>query len=128
MHWASPPNGEDISHLLAYENKIPRIVLMDYIKNILAFHTGLYLLRLFQIVSDLVTRGERHPNCVDCMNKRGFKLNENCSFRPQIVVDMGESYQTRMAELARRQYNSHIEQLNIMLGPLNIKKAPRILE
>jgi hypothetical protein len=115
--------GEDISHILAYENKIPRVVLMDYIKNILAFHTGLYVLRLFQIVPDLVASGQRHPNCVDCMNKRGFNLNENCAFRPQIVADMGESYQTRMAELARRQYNLHIEQLNTYVkAHLTLKK------
>lgn len=105
--------GEDIARLLAYAGKVPRLVLIDYIKSVLALHTGLYLLRIYQIVPDLVKREGRHPVCKECpVQAGGIEGFEQCAFPVSVVADMGESYTNHMAELARQQYNDHIEQLN----------------
>lgn len=116
--------GDDIARLLAYANKIPRLVLIDYIKNVLALHMGIYLLRLFQLVPDLVARGQRHPSCTNCpVSAKSSGLFDGCAFHVHALADMGESYQTHMAQLAREQYNTHVEQLNrYVKSHLTLKK------
>jgi len=105
--------GDDIARLLAYQHDIPRLVLIGYIKNVMALHIGIYILRLFQIVPDLVKRGAFHPTCRDCpVRINNEKLFDTCAFPVQIIADMGEDYRTHMAELARQQFNTHREQLN----------------
>jgi len=105
--------GDDIDHLLAYQDKVPRLVLIGYIKNILSLHVGIYMLRLFQIVPDMVVRGTTHPTCRDCpVQVENPELFEACSFPVHILTDMGEDYHSHMAELARQQFNVHVEQLN----------------
>jgi hypothetical protein len=116
--------GDDIARLLAYSGKVPRLVLIDYIKSVLSLHTGLYLLRLYQIVPDLVKNGVKNHICKDCPvqahNSDGFA---KCAFPVNLVTDMGENYRSHMAELARQQYNEHIEQLNSYVkAHLTIKK------
>ena len=55
--------AEDILRLLAYQSFIPRSVMVDYIKILLAFHLALYHLRLFKLLPDLVRRqGARVPD------------------------------------------------------------------
>ena len=106
--------GDDIARLLAYKNVVPRLVLINYIKNIMALHIGIYVLRLFQIVPDLIHRGEFHPNCRECpVQAKEAGLFQACSFPVHILTDMGENYRTHMAELARQQYNRHSEQMNL---------------
>ena len=96
--------GDDIARLLAYSSKVPRLVLIDYIKSVLALHTGIYLLRLYQIVPNLVMHGVKNEVCKDCPvqahNSDGFT---KCAFPVNIVADMGENYRSHMAELARQQ-------------------------
>ena len=105
--------GDDIARLLAYQHDIPRLVLISYIKNVMALHIGIYVLRLFQIVPDFVKRGSFHPACRDCpVQKNNEKMFDACFFPVQIIVDMGEDYHTHMAELARQQFDTHREQLN----------------
>ena len=105
--------GDDIARLLAYAGKVPRLVLIDYIKTVLALHAGLYLLRIYQIVPDLVNRGGQHPVCKDCpVQVHASEGFEKCAFPVNIVADMGENFHSRMADLARQQYNQHTEHLN----------------
>ena len=117
--------GDDIARLLAYQHVVPRLVLIEYIKNIMALHIGLYMLRLFQIVPDFVERGQLHPHCLNPSVKResmGLFLDEPV-FPVHLIVDMGEDYHSHTAELARQQFNSHIEQLNTyMRAHLTFKK------
>lgn len=55
--------AEDILRLLAYQSFIPRSVMVEYIKILLAFHLALYHLRLFKLLPDLVRRqGVRVPD------------------------------------------------------------------
>jgi hypothetical protein len=117
--------GDDIARLLAYQHVVPRLVLIEYIKNIMALHVSLYMLRLFQIVPDFVERGQLHPNCLNPSVQRdsmGLFLDEPV-FPVHLIVDMGEDYHSHIAELARHQFNAHIEQLNTyMRAHLTLKK------
>src|SRR6266536_3289852 len=46
--------ADDILRLLAYEPHVPRSVLVDYLKTLMAFHLGLYHLKLLQLLPKLV--------------------------------------------------------------------------
>src|SRR5208337_473682 len=46
--------ADDILRLLAYEPYVPRSVLVEYLKTLLAFHLGLYHLKLLQMLPKLV--------------------------------------------------------------------------
>ena len=107
--------GDDIARLLAYKHVVPRLVLIGYVKNVLALHVGIYVLRLFQIVPELVAKATVHPVCRghDCpVRAKNPDLFDACAFPVQILTDMGEDYRSHMAELARQQFNVHLEQLN----------------
>lgn len=117
--------GDDIARLLAYQHVIPRLVLIEYIKNVMALHIGIYMLRLFQILPDFVTRGQFHPACQNPLAQQesmGIVVDHQ-AFPVHIVVDLGEDYHTHMAELARQQFNRHVEQLNMYIrAHLALKK------
>jgi hypothetical protein len=81
--------AEDILRLLAYEPYIPRSVLVDYLKTLMAFHLALYHLKLLQILPKLVK--QRSGNALDS------------SLSPfTIIVDMADINNPHMAELARK--------------------------
>ena len=117
--------GDDIARLLAYQEDVPRLVLIDYIKNVMALHIGIYILRLFQVLPHLVEHGELHPNChspVVLREDMGLFIDDS-SFPVRIQVDMGENYKTHMAELSRQQFNSHLQELNrYVRAHLKLKK------
>ena len=105
--------GDDIARLLAYQHEMPRLVLINYIKNVMALHMGIYVLRLTQLVPDLVARGTFASACRDCPVQAGDPgLFDVCTFPVHLLTDIGEDYRSHMAELARRQFNAHLEQLN----------------
>jgi hypothetical protein len=116
--------GDDIDRLLAYEKDVPRLVLIGYIKNIMALHVGIYMLRLFHIVPDIAKNAKRSSVCENChvgTSKR--RLLEECPYAVEIITDMGEDYRTPMAELARQQFETHWEQLNTYIrAHLTLKK------
>mgnify|MGYP000020358893 CR=1 FL=1 len=81
--------ADDILRLLAYEPYIPRSVLVDYLKTLMAFHLALYHLKLLQILPKLVK--QRSDNAL-----------ENSPGPVPLVVDMGDLNNPHMAELARK--------------------------
>lgn len=108
--------GDDIERLLEYRNQVPRLVLIGYIKNIMALHLGIYLLRLFQIVPKLVNQVEHDPTCEHCqVNHQNQFSCRNCVNPVHIIADMGEKYLGVMPELARQQFERHQSQLNIYI-------------
>jgi hypothetical protein len=105
--------GDDIARLLAYQHRMPRLVLISHLKNVMALHVSIYMLRLFQIVPDFVARGEFASTCRDCPVKANNPdLFDSCTFSIHLLTDMDENYRNHMAELARQQFNVHLEQLN----------------
>lgn len=81
--------ADDILRLLAYEPYIPRSVLVDYLKTLMAFHLALYHLKLMQILPKLVK--QRSDNAL-----------ESAPDPVALVVDMGDVNNPHMVELSRK--------------------------
>ncbi|MBT0652615.1 methylation-associated defense system protein MAD7 [Geomobilimonas luticola] len=97
--------ADDILRLLAYEPYIPRSVLVDYLKALMAFHLALYHLKLLQMLPKLVKQraGNDLCNTKECPVNPGLdNALENCPYRVSLVVDMGDVNNPHMAELARK--------------------------
>ena len=97
--------ADDILRLLAYEPYIPRSVLVDYLKTLMAFHLALYHLKLLQMLPKLVKQRAGNDLCTtkECPIKPGMdNAMEGCPYRVALVVDMGDVNNPHMAELARK--------------------------
>jgi hypothetical protein len=96
--------ADDILRLLAYEPYIPRSVLVDYLKTLLAFHLALYHLKLLQMLPKLVKQRCGNDLCGTKECPIDPSLNNSlagCPYRVDLVVDMGDINNLHMAELAR---------------------------
>ncbi|GKT09775.1 hypothetical protein [Desulforhabdus sp. TSK] len=97
--------ADDILRLLAYEPHVPRSVLVEYLKTLLAFHLGLYHLKLLQILPGIVKQRSGNDLCgiKECpVNPRLDNAVEGCPYRLSLIVDMGDVNNARMVELARK--------------------------
>ncbi len=97
--------AEDILRLLAYENYIPRSVLVDYLKTLFAFHLALYHFRIFKLLPELVKRQKGNTFCqVKSCPLVSTKIAQSagCPHTTGLVVEMGDATNTHMLELARR--------------------------
>ena len=97
--------ADDILRLLAYEPYIPRSVLVDYLKTLMAFHLALYHLKLLQMLPKLVKQRAGNDLCgtKECPINPGLdNAQEGCPYRVALVVDMGDVSNPHMAELARK--------------------------
>jgi len=97
--------ADDILRLLAYEPYIPRSVLVDYLKTLMAFHLALYHLKLLQMLPKLVKQRSGNDLCTtkECPINPGLdNALEGCPYRVALVVDMGDVKNLHMAELARK--------------------------
>lgn len=97
--------ADDILRLLAYEPYIPRSVLVDYLKTLMAFHLALYHLKLLQMLPKLVKQRAGNDLCTtkECPISPGMdNAMEGCPYRVALVVDMGDVNNPHMAELARK--------------------------
>ncbi len=97
--------ADDILRLLAYEPYIPRSVLVDYLKMLMAFHLALYHLKLLQMLPKLVKQRAGNDLCgtKECPINPGMdNAQEGCPYRVALVVDMGDVSNPHMAELARK--------------------------
>lgn len=95
--------ADDILRILAYEPHIPRSVLVDYLKTLLAFHLAIYHLKLLQILPKLVKQRSGNNLCTtkECPINPGLdNALEGCPYRVALVVDMGDANNPHMAELA----------------------------
>jgi len=97
--------ADDILRLLAYEPYIPRSVLVDYLKTLMAFHLALYHLKLLQMLPKLVKQRSGNVLCTtkECPINPGLdNALEGCPYRVALVVDMADVSNPHMAELARQ--------------------------
>jgi hypothetical protein len=95
--------AEDIQKLLAYEPYMPRTVMVEYLKTLMAFHLALYHLALLKILSVTV----RQKSCNNLCSKKNCPVNpesdnpyRDCPYHVSLIIDMGNSHNQRMAELA----------------------------
>ncbi len=106
--------ADDVLRLLAYEPYIPRSVLVDYLKTLLAFHLALYHLKLMHMLPTMVKQQAGNDLCSikDCPANPGQDdALEGCPYRVAVVVDMGDANNEHMAELARKSADRFYRQI-----------------
>jgi hypothetical protein len=103
--------ADDVLRLLAYEQQIPRSVMIDYLKILLAFHLALYHLRLLKLLPALVRERGRGLSCAGRSVDPSDGPYGDCPCRLAMLVDMGRSADSHMAELARRSADAHYRRI-----------------
>lgn len=107
--------AEDTQRLLFYQLFIPRSVMVEYLKVLIAFHLGLYHLRLLKLLPALVHRKGADPTCATgaCpMNPKSAKnAFGDCPYRLGMLVDVAGQPGTPMAALAQRSADTHYRRI-----------------
>jgi hypothetical protein len=103
--------ADDVLRLLAYEHQIPRSVMIDYLKILLAFHLALYHLRLLKLLPILVRERGHGTSCAGRSPDASDEPYGDCSCRLGMLVDMGRSADSHIAELARRSADAHYSRI-----------------
>lgn len=111
--------AEDIQRLLFYQRFIPRSVMVDYLKVLIAFHLGLYHLRLLKLLPALVRRKGADPTCSTSGCPMNPKSPDNpfgdCPYRVGMVIDVAGQPGTPMAALAERSADTHYRRIPTFL-------------
>ena len=107
--------ADDLLRLMQYRTKIPRSVMVDYLKILFAFHLGLYHLRLLKMLPELVKRKGNAPSCEAsrCPVKPGnaCKPQGDCPFRIGLFVDVRNHPGTLQASLAEASAEFHYRRI-----------------
>lgn len=107
--------AEDIQRLLFYHRFIPRSVMVEYLKVLIAFHLGLYHLRLLKLVPALVRRKGADPTCGAGVCPMNPKSMDNplgdCPYRVGLLVDVAGQPGSPMATLAERSADTHYRRI-----------------
>lgn len=107
--------ADDIQRLLFYQRFIPRSVMVDYLKVLIAFHLGLYHLRLLKLLPALVRRQGADPTCATGACPLNPKSPDNpfadCPYRVGMLVDVASQPGTAMAALAERSTDTHYRRI-----------------
>lgn len=107
--------AEDIKRLLFYERHIPRSVMVDYLKVLLAFHLALYHLRLFRLLPAQVKRRGADPICAPSACPMDPRSADNphgdCPYRVGVFVDVAGQPETSAAQLAVRSADVHYRRI-----------------
>jgi len=74
---------DDVRRLLLYKRNIPRNILLDYLKTLVAFHLSLYIQKLIELLPKMVAAGTKEIE--DTWN---------------IVLDVTDNYESQVAQLA----------------------------
>jgi len=124
--------ADDILRILAYEPYIPRSVLVDYIKTLMAFHLSLYHLKLLNILPKVVKQQSGNPLCTtrECPVKTDqTKALEGCPYKISMLVDMGDANNPHMAEMARRSADRFYRQIPAFVqANYTVKKLDEMAE
>jgi hypothetical protein len=111
--------AEDIQRLLFYQHFIPRSVMVDYLKVLIAFHLGLYHLRLLKLLPALVRRKGADPTCATSACPMNPKSPDNpfgdCPYRIGMLIDVAGQPGTPMAALAERSADTHYRRISTFL-------------
>ncbi len=107
--------AEDIQRLLFYQRFIPRSVMVEYLKVLIAFHLGLYHLRLLKLLPALVRKKGADPTCATGACPMNPKSPDNpfgdCPYRIGLLVDVAGQPGTPMASLAERSADTHYRRI-----------------
>ncbi|MCC5841969.1 MAG: hypothetical protein JJT96_17775 [Opitutales bacterium] len=106
--------ANDLIRLMRYKEVIPRTVMVDYLKILLAFHLGLYHLRLLKLLPRLIEKKGKEPICewhrcpVKPAEKDPFG---DCPHRIGLFLDVRGRPETWAAELAKRSADAHYRRI-----------------
>jgi hypothetical protein len=107
--------AEDVKRLLFYERHIPRSVMVDYLKVLLAFHLALLHLRLFKQLPALVNRKGVDPTCAPSacpMDPRNATdPHGDCPYRIGLFLDVAGQPDSASAALAARSADVHYRRI-----------------
>lgn len=107
--------AEDVKRILFYERHIPRSVMVDYLKVLLAFHLALYHLRLFKLLPALVKRKGADPICAPNSCPMDPRSSDNphgdCPYRIGLFMDVAGQPDTAAAQLATRSADVHYRRI-----------------
>lgn len=125
--------ADDILRLLAYKGKIPRSVLVEYLKILLAFHLGLYHLKLFKILPRMVETQAIDSSCTlnNCvrLDQRDHSQIECSLYKSGVLVDLSNLANERMTELSMRCAETHFRRIpNYVYSQFVIKKLDELAE
>lgn len=102
--------AEDVKRLLFYQRFIPRSVMVDYLKILFAFHLGLYHLRLFKLLPELVRR-------------QGMVTQTNDPYPIGLFLDVANHPGTPVATLAEYSADIHYRRIpNFVKAYYEIRK------
>ena len=104
--------GDDVQRLLAYQDVVPRPVMIDYLKAIFGLHLGLFTLRVGRQLTGWIR--DRRPNatCQSCPVHGSLdEPFRECPYGLNFTVDMGNDFRTRMAQLAQQDVASEHSRL-----------------
>lgn len=96
--------ADDIIRLLVYKKFMPRSVMVDYLKILLAFHLALYHLRLFKLLPALVRKAGKETSCA--LSHCSLNLanaddpQHECPYRIGLLLDVANTPNTPTARLA----------------------------
>jgi len=114
-HGAADLLADDIVRLLQYRSKIPRSVMVDYLKILLAFHLALYHLRLFKLLPELVRRKGAQPLCqaARCPARPSSpdQPHGDCPHRIGLFLDVQNQPGTRGSQLAEISADLHFRRI-----------------
>jgi hypothetical protein len=90
--------AEDIIRLLTYKQYIPRSVMVDYIKILMAFHLSLYQLRLMKLLPAL-------------LKSKGGQIDDAEKSKVGLYVDVTGGRNSESVELARTSAGLHFKRI-----------------
>lgn len=93
---------DDIRRLLAYQDAVPRSVMIEYLRTVIGLHTALYILRLARQLNGWIADGQAHAACRNCpVQGAADQPFAECPYGIRLATDMGDNYRSRMARLAQ---------------------------
>jgi len=93
---------DDVQRLLAYRDRVPRPVMIEYLKTVFGLHVATYTLRLSRQLSGWISDKQAHDTCRECPVQGDHNIPfEKCPYQLSFTVDMSGDYRSRMAQLAQ---------------------------
>lgn len=93
---------DDVQRLLAYRDRVPRPVMIEYLKTVFGLHVAIYTLRLAKQLSGWISDKKANETCRNCPVHGDSHIPfEGCPYQLSFTVDMSGDYRSRMAQLAQ---------------------------
>ncbi len=93
---------DDIQRLLAYQDAVPRAVMIEYLRTIFGLHTALHTLRVSRQLTGWIADKKANDACRSCPVKGAAdKPFEECPYKMRFLTDAGTDYRSRMARMAQ---------------------------